>query len=510
LAKLTPKYNLKVLYPNVAREWHSTKNGALIPNDVTPGSHKKVWWQCGKNSTHVWEASIKDRKRGSGCPKCYEIQRGIFITRAALKRSGNLKDKFPKIANEWHSTKNRNLAPKDVTPGSNKKVWWQCGKNSTHVWEATISSRTNLSSGCPSCNPQISRIQIQIYCELKTIFPDTILEKKPERIDIYIKSHKIAIEYDGFYYHQKQVIRDKKKNIELNKKGIEVFRIRENDLKKISSNDILCKHRDSPLSITKRLFKKLILKYSFLSTQKQKIHDYIKANKLTNVKEYNKCISFLPTCLPELSLAYNYPEIASEWHNKKNFPLTPAMLPTASNQIFWWQCSKRKHEWEAGIDSRARGRGCPECAGKKVGKDNNLKFLYPKVSKEWHPTKNGDLTPKDVTYGSAKHVWWQCKTNKKHNWEASIKLRMKGTSCPFCSGNKVGKDNNLKILYPKVAKEWHTIKNGDKKPEDFTFGSNKKVWWLCPKQHEYHAVIKERTRKDSRVKGCPYCSGRKK
>ena len=32
---------------------------------------------------------------------------------------------------------------------------------------------------------------------------------------------------------------------------------------------------------------------------------------------------------------------------------------------------------------------------------------YPHLVKEWHPTKNGDLTPKDVTYGSNKKVWWR-------------------------------------------------------------------------------------------------------
>ena len=46
----------------------------------------------------------------------------------------------PQLVAEWHPTKNRDLTPKDVTAGSNKKVWWQCEKG--HEWEAVIASRT--------------------------------------------------------------------------------------------------------------------------------------------------------------------------------------------------------------------------------------------------------------------------------------------------------------------------------------------------------------------------------
>ena len=57
--------------------------------------------------------------------------------------------------------------------------------------------------------------------------------------------------------------------------------------------------------------------------------------------------------------------------------------------------------------------------------------------------------------------------------------------------------------YPKLVREWHPTKNDDAKPENFTYGSRKKVWLLCPKGHEYPAAIGERTRKDPT--GCPEC-----
>ena len=59
-------------YPKVpaqSAKWHKSRNGALSPNDVTPGSHRKVWWQCDKG--HSWEAPVYYVAiSGSGCPYC--------------------------------------------------------------------------------------------------------------------------------------------------------------------------------------------------------------------------------------------------------------------------------------------------------------------------------------------------------------------------------------------------------------------------------------------------------
>lgn len=46
------------------------------------------------------------------------------------------------------SQKNSGLTPADITPNSNKKVWWQCKKG--HEWQARIADR-NRGRGCPEC-----------------------------------------------------------------------------------------------------------------------------------------------------------------------------------------------------------------------------------------------------------------------------------------------------------------------------------------------------------------------
>ena len=64
-------YNdLATLHPKLMAEWHKTLNGALHPENVTPGSNKKAWWVC--HEGHVWQTAIysRTRKKATGCPVC--------------------------------------------------------------------------------------------------------------------------------------------------------------------------------------------------------------------------------------------------------------------------------------------------------------------------------------------------------------------------------------------------------------------------------------------------------
>lgn len=60
--------NLKKLFPQIAREWHATKNAGLTPEQVTPRSGKKVWWQCEQG--HEWRTTVEKRAKGAACPLC--------------------------------------------------------------------------------------------------------------------------------------------------------------------------------------------------------------------------------------------------------------------------------------------------------------------------------------------------------------------------------------------------------------------------------------------------------
>ena len=58
-------------FPNIAAEWHPTKNRENTPEQVISGSHKKYWWKCDKGPDHEWEATLGHRVgNSSGCPFC--------------------------------------------------------------------------------------------------------------------------------------------------------------------------------------------------------------------------------------------------------------------------------------------------------------------------------------------------------------------------------------------------------------------------------------------------------
>lgn len=167
---------------------------------------------------------------------------------------------------------------------------------------------------------------------------------------------------------------------------------------------------------------------------------------------YNKC--GCPYCAGhraikgETDLQTVNPSLAKEWNYDKNKELTPADIMPGSTKKVWWKCEKG-HEWQASVGSRhCHNNSCPYCTNQKVLKGyNDLATIYPEIAQQWHPTKNGDLLPTDVTAHTVKSVWWLCEHG--HEWKASISNRTHNrfpTGCPHCSN--AGKSRaEIAILY---------------------------------------------------------------
>lgn len=150
--------------PLLVAEWHTTKNGA-IPDDLTSGSGRKVWWKCTKN--HEWETRIAHRSSGSKCPFCAGIK--------AIHGKTDLSTTHPQIASQWHPTKNSVLTPQNITAGSSKKIWWldELG----HEWETTVLIRSS-GSNCPYCS---SNKTLAGFNDLATTHPVLASQWKDER-----------------------------------------------------------------------------------------------------------------------------------------------------------------------------------------------------------------------------------------------------------------------------------------------------------------------------------------
>jgi DNA-directed RNA polymerase subunit RPC12/RpoP len=486
--KLSKSYNLKAVNPGLARQWHPTKNDNLTPEQVTPGSNKRVWWKCEKG--HEWISSIEVRNRGAGCPYC--------SGRKASKEY-NLRTLHPELADQWHPKKNMYLTPEQVTPGSNKKVWWRCEKG--HAWKSSVAHRTG-GNGCPYCSGR----RVTKERNLKTAHPELAKQwhplknddLRPEQVN---KSSRKRVWWNCEKGHEwiTTVVQRSYQGSGCPECAI-LKNIRENSLMVINPGLAQQWHptKNVPLRPTDVSYKSLKLvwwlcenghvwKVSVLARTLSAGCPYCTRKKAS--KDYN--------------LKIVNPQLASQWHPTFNGRLKPTqVLPMAKRKV-WWQCEKG-HEWRTDIAHRSNGAGCPYCAGKKATEERNLKILRPELAKQWHPKKNGNLTPEQVTPYAGKKVWWQCE--KGHEWEAFILRRTRsGPVCPFCIGRRASSEYNLLTVYPELAKQWHPTKNGDLTPEQVTPRAANKVWWKCENGHEWKATIFSR----SFGRGCSYCSGRK-
>lgn len=494
--------DLKTLRPDLFIEWDYEENNKLgiYPDKITCGSGKKVWWICSKCG-NKWQAVIAMRcAQNTNCPVC--------SNRKVVEGYNDLATVNPDLVKEWNYEKNGDLLPSQVSYGSNKKVWWKCNKG--HVWKVAVNHRALRKSGCPKCAvTQTSFAEQAIYYFLKMYFSGEVENRyklKDEKgfieADIFLPKLNVVIEHDGAYWHEDKQEKDLEKEYRLRAIGIKFIRIAEHNVNKVVGNCILysCrKNRDENLTwAIRKLFSMLNINGLFVNVLafKDKILEFTHINDVKN------------------SLVFTNPELVKEWNYEKNGNLKPTMFTYGSVDRVWWICSKG-HEWQARIDSRVRGNGCPKCAKKKRAlshslpkKGKSLQDKFPVLVKEWDYEKNGNLLPSQVNCGSHRKVWWKC--SEGHNWQATIANRCNGNNCPKCAltirGRKRSlpkKGQSLQDKFPELAKEWNYERNYDLLPTQVTYCSGKKVWWKCYIcKHEWQAVISSR----SNGSGCPECA----
>lgn len=212
-------------------------------------------------------------------------------------------------------------------------------------------------------------------------------------------------------------------------------------------------------------------------------------------------------------LVTNYPNLAAEWDYEKN-PDRPEDYTYRSMHVAHWKCKTCGCEWTARIRDRADSKYqlCPKCTLKKRGEAKHQQVLAskggitnPHFIAEWDYEKN-IKGPEEYTPSSNDSVYWICSICGYH-YKAKISNRAHGRNCPCCSNKVVVKGvNGLATTHPEIAKEWYQPENGSLTPSDVTYGSGKKVKWLCPKGHVYPATILHRINGGT---NCPICnSGR--
>jgi len=345
------------LYPEIAKQWHPTKNGNLTPFDFFSKSNKKVWWKCSEEEDHEWETPIHKRTIvGNGCLVCGGRK---------VVKSNCLATTHPKIALEWHPTKNDHLTPYDFTSRSEKKVWWKCAKGDDHEWVQMIYNRSKKGHGCTVCSGR------------KTVLSNCLATTHPE----------IAIQWHPT------------KNGSLN-----AYDVTRNSSKKVwwkcpKGDDhewettVDSRSENCPFCVNQKLSKTNSLKNVRPDIAKQwhpikngiiKPEDIVKG---TNKKFWWKCPEGddhewkespnnrtsknygCPICSNQKAVKSNclkttHPKISKLWHPTKNKSVTPYEIVAGSPLRIWWQCPKGKdHVWKTEVRKLTeRNYGCPFCS----------------------------------------------------------------------------------------------------------------------------------------------------
>ncbi len=434
------KLVLSRTHPTVAAQWHPKKNKGLGPEDVTYGSHIKLWWLCDVHPSHEWEAAPHSRcgangKLRSGCPCCSGNKACVTNSLATL---------FPKIASDWHPSKNTGLTPEHFTGSSNYSAWWQCKINKTHVWQAAIGWRTRDDTGCPFCsNKKVSKTNslAALYPKLASEFHSSKNGNLTAR-EVIANSHTIYW-WECRQHHEWQTS-PKSRIADKTRCPYCVGRIAddENNLAVLypdiaSEWHPIANGKLSPWTVLPGGHRKIYWRCS-----KDQTHIW-QAKLVSRTRNGSGC----PECAlvkrsnkrPRASktnnLSKTFPQLAKQWHPTLNGDLRPTDVTAGSNKFVWWKCAKASdHVWSTQVASRVTSKtGCPFCSGRKVSTTNCLAKTFPEVAAQWHPTKNGALSPALVTNTSKLKVWWQCSASKKHAWQATVRYRtQRGQTCPKC------------------------------------------------------------------------------
>lgn len=417
------KTDLKARHPALAEEWDAARNGELTPEDVQPGTMKKVWWRCREG--HSWEAAVYSRTAGTGCPYC--------AGNRLLPGVNDLATVAPLLAEEWDDDKNGSLRPKDVAGGTAKKVWWRCAKG--HSWQAVVSSRV-AGKGCPYC---AGRKVMHGFNDLATADPALAAQWDYERNgdlrpeDVTGMSQK-SVWWAGSCGHSWKATVSNRRNgcgcpYCCGKKALEGFNDAQGRCPGVMDEWDFEKNTFLPSEIT-------IGSQRDIWWKCKKGHSW-KA-KLPDRRRGNGC----PYCgnrkvlQGENDLASVYPALSREWDYEKNRPDTPEAVMYQSRKKVWWKCRKG-HSWKAQVYDRAAGTGCPVCTRlidrhPVIQGESDLATYSPKLAAEWDYQRNMGLTPEQVRPFSTRKVWWVC--GNGHHWQCTIQIRQKGTGCPFCEG----------------------------------------------------------------------------
>lgn len=422
--------DLETLYPNILKEWNYEKN-INLPSTYMAKSNKKVWWKC--QYGHEWEASIVNRVKGRNCPICLKEYKVSFPEKAIYYY---IKKNYP---NSIENYRNELLHNKEIDifiPSLNIGIEYD-GKR----WHKDIRKDLKKDKLCKELGIELIRVRETGLPKLNST--SVIFEINPSK-DNYSELEKCILEILRF-------INGSNIEVDIEKDNERILELMHLSRKKDSLLELMPEivnmwDYEKNGNLTPDMFTKGSEKTIWMiCTECGK--SYCSKAKDIYKKHTTKCIecSYYRLIKGVNDFRTKYPNLAKEYDYEKNEKRFEDLNLGERKNKFYWKCSKCGYEWRASIDSRINSKYCPRCASavgaktrslNKIKKEGSLATNFPDIAKEWHPAKNGDLKPEEMTCGNKKVVWWKC-SRCGNEWENSVALRTKGFGrCKKCNGKK--------------------------------------------------------------------------
>lgn len=261
----------------------------------------------------------------------------------------------PQLQSEWHPTKNAETFEKLPTRYSKRMAWWRC--HFGHEWQSTPQTRYK-GSNCPYCS---NKLLLPGYNDLATVNPVLAMEWDSERNTggadsvLHLESRRKCwwLCGDGHSWEATPYTRQSRGCPYCSNRYV----LRGyNDLETTHQEISQEWHSDNqflPWEITggsnRQVRWRCLQGHAYTCTPSARINRGRGCPYCSNqrvLSNYN-------------DLASINPDLASQWHRAKNH-LSPTEVTAGSNKKAWWICN-RGHEWQASINSRNQGRGCPSC-----------------------------------------------------------------------------------------------------------------------------------------------------
>ena len=414
-------------FPEIAAEWHPTRNGIRTPDDVEPGSKNPAWWLCG-HCGHEWRVRPGHRTTGgTGCPNCAAAERAVKVR--TPKPGNSVAEVHPRLLKLLHPEKNGDIDLYQVNAGTILRLWWLC-PDCGHEWQTDHPRNT----GCRPCanrrraaertTPDVGESLVDLHPKLADQWhPTKNGEVGPNQVK---ESHSKAVWW-------------------------------------------LCGECGREWKISPR----------------QRVVAGAGCRRCSSQEAGKR----RRTPGPGESLAETYPAVAAEWDAIRNGELTPSDVKPETTQHVWWECSNCGYGWKSQIATRTkRGHGCKRCASAKLSsakrkpkQGQSLADVKPAVLILWHPTRNVGLAPTELTPSSHTKVWWLC-PDCGNEWQATPR----SPGCRSCSMKRVGKQQaqprpgtSLAERFPELAEQWDAERNAPVTAAGVSARSSTKFWWRC-------------------------------